>query len=309
MKGNSTEPEPLRFENLAVDFYLSLLIICVIQLSCTPSNYERDQMSWRSDRLSELSEAYAWPSVVGLYPLNKSITYFGSSESNEILLQAPAPSSFGSLHLDGDSVVMHSYKNLGVQIDGQQVSSSRLLSDMDEGGPTKASYKSLQWYVIKRQDKYFLRVKDSLSTYRRNLTNIPYYEINENYRVKAKFTPADSSKKMSYQNVLGMNFTVSYAGQLEFNLNGKDYSLLALPNGDERYFVIFSDLTAGEETYGGGRYIYPQLADANGETWIDFNKAINPPCVFTPYATCPLPPRENKMDLPIEAGEKYLKLF
>ena len=273
------------------------------------STYERDQLRWRAERLSELKSPYSWPSVVGLFPLEKSITYLGSAPANEILIQQNAPSSLGYVRLEGEELFLNTYKNLGVKIEGTSDHKASILTDMDDGGPTKAYYKSLEWYIIQRQNQYFLRVKDTLSVYRANLVDIPYYDIDESFRVRAQFTPADSTEKMAYKNILGMNFNVNFAGTLKFKMNGTDQALLALPNNDGKYFVIFSDMTSGEDTYGGGRYMYPNEADSNGETWLDFNMAINPPCVFTPYATCPLPPTANHLDFEVTAGEKYLKLF
>ena len=289
-----------------------LTVLVLINFGCgqpEPPGYDQEQLDWRENRLKEIKGPYAWPSVVGLYPLDKSLIYFGKSPSNEILLQGPAPSSFGSLQIYEDSVVMDSYKNLSVHVNGIPKARARLLTDMDEEGPTKASYKSLEWYIIKRQDKHFLRVKDTMSTFRTNLSSIPYFDIDETYKVKAQFIAADSNDRITYKNILGMDFNVSYAGTLEFTINGQKQSLRALHSDDDTYFVIFSDMTTGEETYGGGRYLYPKKADEFGETWLDFNTAINPPCVFTPYATCPLPPKGNHLDIRVAAGEKYLKLF
>ena len=286
-------------------------ILALIALTCfsCQSEYEKEIQSWQQSRFDELKAPFGWPSVVGLYWVRNSMAYFGSGEGNDFMIPGNAPSGFGRIMDYDTAYYMIAYYSLRVQVAGETATKIRMLTDKEEGGPTKASWKNYQWHLIERGDKTFLRVQDSLSQYRNSLTHIPHYPINERWKIPAKFTPADSTERINYDNIIDMSFEKAFAGYLEFELGNQAYRLKAMHNDDESYFVIFSDHTTGEDTYGGGRYLYPKRSDDSGMTYIDFNKAINPPCVFTPYATGPLPPKENHIDAAIVAGEKMLKLY
>jgi len=291
--------------NFRILFPLYLLVAALT--SCT-SEYEKSMQTWQSERFAELSAPYGWPSVVGLYWVRNSIAYFGGRNGNDFLIPGNAP-SFGRIMNYDTAHYMIAHRSLRVQVNGETAGKVRMLTDKEKGGPTKASWKSYKWHLIERGDKTFLRMQDSLSPYRSKLLSIPYYSIDETWKVQASFIPADSTDLIEYNNVLDMTFKEPFSGYLEFELNGEKYKLKAMDNDEESYFLIFSDETNGEDTYGGGRYIYPSKADDTGMTYIDFNKSINPPCVFTPYATCPLPPKENHIDIAIVAGEKMVKMY
>lgn len=121
--------------------------------------------------------------------------------------------------------------------------------------------------------------------------------------------PATATDKLSFQNALGQSFNVPIEGYIEFEYQNATHRLTAMSNDEESYFIVFADQTTGAETYGGGRFLYPHKADEQGKVILDFNRAINPPCVFTPYATCPLPAEENKLSFEVLAGEKYFELY
>jgi uncharacterized protein (DUF1684 family) len=288
--------------------FLSFMIIISIQ-SCQQS-YDQELGEWRKERLDKLKAPDGWPSVVGLFYLKNTMSYFGKNDSNDLVLPKTAPSSFGRIMKTDSAFYMLPYYSLRVQVNGDTSSDKvRMLSDREVGGPTIASWQSLQWHIIEREDKAYLRVKDTLSAYRTALSSIPYFPVDSDYKVTATFIKADSTERVRYKNVLQMELNDPIAGYLEFTLAGKPYRLIALNNDELSYFVIFADETTGESTYGGGRYLYPLKADDSGTTILDFNKAENPPCVFTPYATCPLPPKENHLPLKITAGEKMIKLY
>jgi uncharacterized protein (DUF1684 family) len=181
----------------------------------------------------------------------------------------------------------------------------RLRADT-ESRTTYMNSGSLTWYLIHRGDKFGIRIKDSLSEQRLTLKSIPHYPINANWKIKAKFIPPYEGATIDIENILGQVSDDPLAGILEFNYQGKNHQISALDGGPEAYFLIIADETTGKETYGGGRYLYVDRADANGVTYIDFNKAYNPPCVFSEFATCPLPPEENYLPFAVTAGEKEL---
>ena len=242
----------------------SLVVMMVMIWGGCTSDYEREIQQWRTERFDELKAPYGWPSVVGLYWVRNSMAYFGGPEGNDFLVPGNAP-SFGRI-MDYDTAhYMIAYYSLRVQLDGETVTKVRMLTDQEEGGPSRASWRNYQWHLIERGEKTFLRMQDSLSIYRTNLTEIPYFPIKDKWKVPAKFTPADSSDRLEYDNILDMSFKDSFAGYLDFVLEGKNYRL-KVKEDSSSYLVIISDETNGISTYGGGRYIYPPLSDDNGNT-------------------------------------------
>lgn len=294
--------------------WLFLLGFCYFLLfnQCAQDPYEdykRDWMNWHESRLNSLKSPYGWTSVVGLYPLKVTRQYFGASEANELIIPGRAESSYGYLEKSDEGIWFHGYKNLGIRIDGEDKWTSLMKTDREEGGPSIGSCGSFQWHIIDRQGNFFLRVKDTLSPYRSALTEIPFFSLDTSYRIQAKFLRAAPGDSTRYLNELGMTITNPIQGRILFNLANESRELVALSNDETSYFVIFGDLTNGKESYGGGRFLYPEKEDRNGNILLDFNRSVNPPCVFTPYATCPFPPEENKLPIRIEAGEQFVKIY
>jgi uncharacterized protein (DUF1684 family) len=173
----------------------------------------------------------------------------------------------------------------------------------DSGAPTEIRMGTFDFYVIERQNSLYLRVKDSESAVRKAFKGIERYPVDMKWRVAAHLEPYDPPHRLTIPNVLGFNEVVECRGALAFTWHGKTYRLEPMSEGDGEMFIVFGDATSGHETYGG-RFVYVESPDENGNTYIDFNRAYNPPCVFTPYATCPLPHPENILPFPVTAGEK-----
>lgn len=291
---------------------LVAFVLIILEFSCTKSeyqNYTNEILEWRKQRFETLKAPYGWPSVIGLYPLRSSILYFGGSITNDILIAGKAESSYGYLEKTDLGIQFHGYSNIGIKMNDELVSSGPMKTDKDLGGPTLVSCGSFQWHIIDRQGNYFLRMKDSLSSYRAALEEIPYFPIDTSLRISAKFQVSSPGDSTQYKNELGMTITNPIMGKIIFQIKDQEYQFSALENDVDSYFIIFGDLTNGEESYGGGRFLYPLKESLDGTIILDFNKSINPPCVFTPFATCPFPPEENKLPLKIHAGEKYLKIY
>jgi uncharacterized protein len=289
--------------------FLAITLIVVVLACASKSDSDHQLEVWKDNRLAELKSPYGWPSVVGLFELKNPVTHLGRNESNDFILPDTAPDHLGILTQTDSGIYLNISDNLDVTVEGNSVKNLRMLSDKEDNGPTMASWKSFQWHIIQREDKAYLRVKDTLSQYRSELQLIPYFPTNSDFMLNARFVAAEAEDSVTYHNVLDMTLHDPIAGYIEFDLNGASHRLTALNNDSSSYFVIFADLTTGTSTYGGGRYLYPQKADSDGFITLDFNRSINPPCVFTPYATCPLPPKENYLDIEIVAGEKMLKLY
>jgi len=164
---------------------------------------------------------------------------------------------------------------------------------------------SLLINIVKRGDRIGVRVKDSESRTRREFKGLEYFPIDPKWRIEARFEPYQPPKTIPITNVLGMTDEEVSPGALAFEVDSKTYRIdPILEKGETDYFVMIADETTGRETYGAGRYLYVSPPDASGKVVVDFNKTYSPPCAFTNFATCPLPPRQNHLPFRIEAGEK-----
>jgi len=176
----------------------------------------------------------------------------------------------------------------------------------DKGGkPDVLAIGPVSVYVIERGGRHALRVKDSESAQRRSFRGLEWYPVREDLRIRARFTPYDPPKKIPIANVLNTVEPMPSPGYVTFHLGGRQLRLdpvLEEPDAKELFF-IFKDTTAGKDTYPAGRFLYAEMPK-DGQVVLDFNKAYSPPCAFTSFATCPLPPRQNRLDVRIEAGEK-----
>lgn len=268
------------------------------------NEYVQGIEKWQQNRIASLTKPDGWTTLIGLYWLKEGSQTFGSAENNDIVFPQNAPANIGTFTLEGDSVLVHLSDTSSATLIGlENTRQTRVIPDVAKG-TTYMNYRSLTWYLIERGGKYGVRLKDSLSEQRLNLKEIPHYPIDERWKFKATFIPPDSGATIEIENILGQVSDNPLEGKLEFTYQGKNHQIAALNGGSNAYFLIIADETTGEETYGGGRYMYVDRADSTGTTIIDFNKAYNPPCVFSEFATCPLPPKENFLPFRITAGEK-----
>ncbi len=289
-----------------------LMLVLFLMLACgkeksqgtSEDAYVQEIRSWHQKRLASLTRPDGWLTLVGLHWLKEGENTFGSDSSNQIVFPPAAPPFIGSFYLQNGRVSVKIRPGITITTDSVAVSSLVLRNDT-EGKPTILRYGSLQWYIIKRGERFGVRIKDSNSPVRRNFRGIELFPINKKWRVKARFEPYDPPKTISVPTVLGTISEARCPGRLVFQIEGKTYSLDPIQEpGDQQFFLIFADETNGTETYGAGRFLAVDLPDSNGITYIDFNKAYNPPCAFTPYATCPLPPDQNYLTIAVTAGEK-----
>jgi hypothetical protein len=272
-----------------------------------PPEHRQDIERWRARRLERLRSPEGWLTLVGLSWLEPGKNAVGSDPGNRVVLPAGKAAPFlGTLDRSGDAVTFHGAPGAGVTSAGAPVTTLALRSDRD-GDPTPLSVGTLTFYLISRGDRLGVRVKDSDSEARRGFHGLDYFPIDATWRVEARFEPYDPPKKVAVPNILGSVDQEDCPGALVFERDGKTYRLdPVLERGETDFFVIFGDRTNGTDTYGAGRFLYAS-PPIGGRTVLDFNKAYNPPCVFTPYATCPLPPPENRLAIRVEAGEKAYK--
>jgi len=202
------------------------------------------------------------------------------------------------------SVIFRSAEDVDVYNEGRIIEQIKMEADIT-GAPTILKYDSLEWFIIQREDKFGIRLRDFTRPEIKDLDSIPCYPVEIKWRLQAELKKFDTPRKISLKNVLGMFSIQEVTGVLVFEVNGRLHELYPIGT-DDKLWVIFADMTSGLETYGGGRYLEIDGPDKHGKYIIDFNKAYNPPCAFTEYATCPLPPGENILDIGVRAGEKNI---
>jgi uncharacterized protein (DUF1684 family) len=291
-----------RLGKLQAGFIVSLAIMA----SSLPVNYKQSIEKWREERESRLKADDGWLTVAGLFWLHDGDNSCGSDPKAEIQLPAGrAPAKVGVFQFHGDKASFRGAPGLAVRINGKPaVGTADLKSDAGGSSPDVVSFADFSMLVIKRGPKYAVRMKDIHSEMRRDFHGLKWYPVKESYRVIAKFTPHGKSETMPIPNILGQTENEPSPGYATFRFKDREYRLDPVLEND-RLFFIFRDLTAGKTTYGTGRFLYAEMPK-EGKVVLDFNKAYNPPCAFTPYATCPLPPPQNRLNVTIEAGElKY----
>jgi uncharacterized protein (DUF1684 family) len=294
---------------------LSLFMIASLFGSCSrskpgpqidPNAYAQEIEQWHAERWASLKSDDGWLTLIGLFWLKEGENKFGSDTSNDIFLPKDKVSAHaGVFSLKNGVVRIETTPKTGFTVDGKPVSSLELKSDVD-GTPTVLHLGSLSFQIIKRGDKFGLRVKEKENPDRVNFRNTEFYPADLKWRINAHFEPYKPPKPVPITNVLGMESGETSPGAVVFEVDGHTYRLDAITEkGESKFFMIIADKTSGKETYPAGRYLYVDLPDSSGQMVIDFNKAYSPPCAFTKFATCPLPPRQNRLPFPIEAGEKY----
>lgn len=294
---------------LVLSIYAILLIIALA--GCSPEaseksdltfeDYESDFKDWADKRNNALVSPDGWLSLAGLYWLDPGPNTFGSDSSNNLIFPKEFPGYAGIYIQQEDTIQLQLDENAGIKVEDKPVTKLKIT---DSNNPT-LQYNSFTWYVIKRGDKVAIRLKDTLNYARLNFNGIERYPLDMKWRLKAEFIPNPANSIIPVENIMGYTSNYPNPGKLKFEVEGMEYTLELVDDGTEgKYFLIFADETSGKTTYGGGRYMYPDKPGASNEIILDFNKAYNPPCVFTDYATCPLPPKGNYLPVAISAGEK-----
>lgn len=267
---------------------IAVLSSSLMAASSNLTSYEQSIREWQQHRDAGLRSPDGWLTLVGLFWLKPGDNSIGSAASNDIVLPKSAPAELGRLHLANGTVTF-------TGVDGN----SRTLSH-DEDKPDVVHTGTISFYVIKRGDRFAVRAKDSASRTLKAFHGMTYFPVNPSLRFQAKFIP--DKKMIPILNFVGMTGDEESPGIVEFTYRGSKYHLRPIYEGNTLFF-LFKDPTNKTDTYQAGRMLNTPLP-ANGTVDLDFNRSYNPPCTFTPYATCPLPPKENTLPFPITAGEK-----
>jgi len=286
-----------------------LLIITLFSLNIFAQNnaYLEELKQWDKARVAALKDPNGWLNLEGLFWFKQGVNRFGSASTNDLVYNNPAfPKHLGDfIYEDGKVYWMDGVSEKITIKEGDLVltNSEKLNLLTATEGKYTSQWKDFAWIVIQREDKVGVRFRNLKAKTLLEFKGIERFNVDAKWRIKAKVIPQNQNPLM-IMNVLGQNTAQKHGGQLVFEIDGKTYRLDAIDEGGQRLFVTFADATSGITTYGSGRFIELEKSDTEGFTYIDFNKAYNPPCAFTEFATCPLPPPQNRLSIAIPAGEK-----
>jgi len=290
----------------ALSVFLILAFACnrSAPLIADKSSYIESIEQWQHDRLEGLKSKDGWLNLAGIYWLEEGEQSFGSDPSNDIVFPEKAAAFLGTIRLDGDVAHIKVNDEAELFYNNERVTELDLSYD-GSGAPSYIIHGDLAWYIMKRHKSLAIRLRDYKNPAIDALDHIPSYPIDPDYVVEATLHAFEEPRTITV-NTPFQDYTQDYSspGELHFKLKRKPLKLLPFTSG-EGYFIIISDETSAMETYGGGRFMYT-YPDSTGKIILDFNMAYNPPCAVTPFAACPMPPRENHQPIKIEAGEKTL---
>ena len=268
---------------------------CRTRPSPEEESYVRSIEEWRAGRISRLTKPDGWLSLAGLFWLKPGENTVGSERSSAVVLPPSAPAHAGTIVLENGQTRWRPASGAEKPIP--------LVSDA-EADPTVVRFGGVSFLIHQVGERVAVRVRDGDSATRRDFKGIVHYPVSSKWRFDGRFVPYSPPRHVPVPTVLGYPEDDVAPGEIEFTYQGKPYRLMAvLEQGADQLFIIFGDRTNGKSTYGGGRFVYAPMP-SGGKTVLDFNKAYNPPCVFTPYATCPLPPPANHLPFQVVAGEK-----
>jgi uncharacterized protein (DUF1684 family) len=282
---------------------LLLTIIIAQQVGGGAAAYQQEIETWRAKREARLKADGGWLTVAGLTWLKPGLNRFGADPSNEIVLPAhSAPLQGGLFRVESGRVTVEVASGVAVTLGGKPVTRLALRSDA-AGEPDVLAIGALTMQIIARGDRLGVRLKDMRSPARKAFKGLSWYPVKPEYRVTARFVPHPKPTTIAVPTVIGIAEPMVSPGSALFALGGKSLRLdPVLEPGETQLFFILRDATSGGASYGGGRFLYAD-PPRDGQVVLDFNKAYSPPCAFTPYATCPLPPPQNRLPIAIEAGE------
>ncbi len=285
-----------------------LFLLTVLLTGCggekTEPEYIAEIDQWHAGRMERLRSDTGWLTLVGLHPLPIGVHSLGASADADVSLAGRAPYWLGSMAVTEDEILFSVHPDAEVALldsPGEGRLSSCTLATDKEGPPTMLTTGSMVFYVIDRGGELFLRVKDRKAQILQTFQGIERFPVDVHLRVTARLEPGPATVKVP--DVLGHESTSPSPGVLVFEIDGQEFRLTPPGMPGERMSFIFGDETNGKTTYAGGRYLVVDPPAADGTVTLDFNRAYNPPCVFTPFATCPLPTPVNVLAIPIPAGE------
>lgn len=290
---------------------LCIAMLCIGITACSSDSmsveeHEQYIVEWHENRLERLQQRQGWLSLAGMEWLDEGEHTFGSDRSNDVIFPpGDMPRFAGNITRNGEKVHLNPSGEADILYNNQAFDGGEVYNPDD--GAKMLTVGSVDFLIIQRSELIGVRIYDLNSPYRVGFTGVDLKPIDMKWRVSARFVENEDDTRIAVSNVLGQTNNLRTPGTLFFELDGQEYNLDVLPASDS-FFVIVGDESNRSSTYGGGRYLYTDLPDENGNVIMDFNKLYNPPCAFTPYSTCNLPPPQNRLDVYIDAGEKKYEL-
>jgi len=266
-------------------------------------NYQQSIMDWRKEREESIRKENGWLALSGLFWLKLGKNRIGSDPSNEIQLPERAPAHIGYFDYNGNSVTLYVTPGNKVMVNDKQTDFALLQPDIAEN-PSFITIEDIQLVVIQRGNKLGIRMWDNQREARSSFPARNWFDIDENFLIPARYTAYDRPKMAFFPDLTGEKSEFPVDGYIAFNFNDKEYRLDVTKEEDESFFVRFWDPTSESETYPTGRYLVTEV-DKDGNVQLDFNRAYNPPCAFTDFATCVFAPEQNRLDFKVFAGERY----
>lgn len=261
--------------------------------------------TWRMQREADLRAPDSWLSLAGLFVLRPGYNTIGSAQTNDVVLPVSAPAELGLIEFRDGQASLNVTTTASVFVDGELAQQVALVDNANHKTPTLVTVGDVSFFVHTFSDQHAIRVKDRANPLIKAFAGCEWFAVKPAYRVQGKFVPHTTPRAIPIKTTVNTATQYKSVGTVEFELNGQTHSFAAQDYGiPNQLAIVFRDATSGQQTYGPARFLSVDV-DAEGNAVVDFNKAYNPPCAFSPYATCPLPPRENILTVPIEAGERY----
>lgn len=263
------------------------------------------EQEWRTVRDQEMKEPSSWLTIAGLFWLEVGESSFGTADSCTIRLpEDSAPPTGGKFVRKQDEIKVIAEADGLIKFDGQHITDKVLKSDVS-GQPDIIEINDLRLWIIKRADRFAVRLRDLTAHRFKDYTGLNFFPPDPRFKIEADFVAYPNPKTITVATMVGTESDMIAPGYLQFEIDGKQFELEAFEVGSDlkQFFIIFRDGTSGDETYGASRFMTVSKLE-NGKVDLNFNRAHNPPCAYTPYATCPLPPDKNELEIRITAGEK-----
>ena len=297
-----------------VTTYFWLLAAVPAPVASQQQDFTKDEVAWRAQHVTELQKPDGWLSLIGLEWIQPGEIAIGSADDNKIRLPKTAPAHLAVLKLQDNVITLMPPQGgfpSGLLVDGAPATQQVLRADQDKDKlNTRVTFGTVNFYVVRRADEIAVRVKDSQSLALREFHGLRWYEPIAAYRVTAKWTPYMPAKSLTLARLVGKSYSVPVPGFAEFTWQGKTFRIEPVLEDPKnpRLFFILRDTTSTDTTYPACRFLYTGFPDHGidqpGELVLDFNHMENPPCAYTSYATCPLPPAGNRLPIALPVGEK-----
>lgn len=264
----------------------------------------RETEAWRAGRVAQLTAPDNWLSLVGLHFLKPGVSTIGGAAGNDVVL-GRGPDRLGTIEVRADGTVWLTVEAAAdVKVDGRKVRRAELKIGEGAVPSTPVTFGTTTLFALNPNGRKALRVKDSASPYRTGFAGLDYFPVDPAWRIEARWEAFERSRIIQVTDGIGQTGPALIPGRAVFERDGRQYELLAIDEGRDRpLFFVMSDATSGRETYGASRFLYVPWPSGD-RIVLDFNRAENPPCAFTPFSMCPLPPKENRLPFAVTAGEK-----